>query len=247
MNSAVNVSGLHVKYGEHTVLDNITFNLPEGSFTAIVGPNGSGKSTLMRTLLGLINIESGTYKIFDHSPGKVNPEWIGYVPQIKTLDKNFPGLAVELVVSGLRRSWPFYINGVERKKANEALARVGALHLSGRSIARLSGGELQRIYLARSIIHNPKIILLDEPMTGIDAAGEADSYRLLDDLNKNMTLLMVTHDLETAFHHASHVMVLNRRVIGYGKPEECLTGDCLRIAFGHVGHSHPKLKGAADG
>ncbi|MDH5655199.1 MAG: metal ABC transporter ATP-binding protein [Spirochaetia bacterium] len=247
MNPAVSVKNLSVNFHEHTVLDNISFKLPDRSFTVIVGPNGSGKSTLIRSLLGIIEPEKGEIRIYDRTPSGINPEWMGYVPQTKTLDRNFPGIALELVVSGLRRSWPFFIKQNEKEKAQSALSRVGALHLSNRPLTRLSGGELQRIYLARSIIHNPRIILLDEPMTGIDAAGEADSYRLFDELNKDMTLIMVTHDLETAFHHASHVMVLNKKLIGYGKPEECLTGECLRIAFGHVGHSHPRLKGAADG
>jgi len=247
MTYAVEADNLSVCYGEFTVLEDISFKIPTGSFTAVVGPNGSGKSTLLRVLTGSVIPESGRITLFENPPNKVKSDWIGYVPQIKSFSRNFPGRAVEFVVSGIRHSWPFRIKPQETEMALEALRNVGAEKLAKKQLSSLSGGELQRIYLARCMIHKPRLLLLDEPMTGIDAAGEADIYRILDKLHGETSILMVTHDLQTALHHSSHVIVMNRKLIGFGKPEECLTGECLEIAFGHAGHSHPKLKGVGNG
>jgi zinc transport system ATP-binding protein len=230
----------------YIVLEGITFSVPQGAFVAVMGPNGSGKTTLLRALLGLVPLSEGTILI-QGAPPAADGKRIGYVPQMKTLNRKFPGLVVELVISGLRRSWPFRITGPERMAALGALERTGALHLADRPIERLSGGELQRVYLARSIIHRPEIILMDEPTTGIDATGESDLLRLIDSMKDERTILMVTHDIETALHHATHVLILNRSLYGFGDPESCLKGDSLSQAFGHAGHSHPGLGRVRDG
>jgi len=237
---AVELENLTVKFGDHLALENITLKVPAGAFVAIVGPNGAGKSTLIKTLLGLVKPYSGTVRVLGQPLEKLDPGRVGYVPQFKTLDRTFPALAEELVVSGLRRSWPARISRQERERAREALARVGAEHLAGRAVSRFSGGEMQRVYLARAFVRRPELVVLDEPATGIDVLGEADMYRLLEDYQKETgaTLLMITHDWEAAYHHATHVIVLNRRLIGFGPPERALSERCLREAFGHVGHAH---------
>lgn len=156
----------------------------------------------------------------------------------------FPALALELVVSGLRRAWPFRVGEEERRRALEALGRVGALELAHRPLGRLSGGQLQRVYLARALVRRPRLLLLDEPATGVDRLGEVDLYRHLEAYQEETgaTILMITHDWEAA-HHASHVLVLNRRVIGFGPPERALSEECLRQAFGHLGHEHALFLG----
>ncbi|AEB12129.1 metal ABC transporter ATP-binding protein [Marinithermus hydrothermalis] len=234
------VGGLTVRFGDHQALERVAFTVPEGAFVAIVGPNGGGKSTLIKAVLGLVEPAQGHLRVLGRRPREVPPGWIGYVPQVKTLDRTFPALAFELVVSGLRRRWPMRVSRAERTAALEALARVGAAHLVERPLARLSGGELQRVYLARALVRRPELVLLDEPATGIDAVGEQDLYRLLEAYQRETraTILMVTHDWEAARHHASHVLVLNRRLIGFGPPERALSEECLRRAFGHVGHAH---------
>lgn len=240
MNSSIEIKDLSFNYGEIKVLENINLSIPDNSFVSIVGPNGAGKSTLMKILLGLIEYESGSISIFGKTPGQVDPALIGYVPQIKTMDRKFPALAIELVTSGLTRRWPWSVKGSEREKAIEALSMVKAENLSERTLSELSGGELQRVCLARSIVRSPKLVVLDEPATGIDAIGEADLYNLLEDYQEKAkaTILMITHDWHVAHHHSDYVLLLNRKQVSFGNPKEALSENNLRIAFGHIGHEH---------
>ncbi|MDD2706479.1 MAG: metal ABC transporter ATP-binding protein [Verrucomicrobiae bacterium] len=238
--SAIEAMHLSVRLGDRMALEDISFQVDEGEFVAVLGPNGAGKTTLVKIFLGLIFPSQGVARIFGDSVNRLSPEWLGYVPQVKTLDRHFPALAMELVGSGLRRCWPGWMSGEEKKTVIAALARVGAEHLAERALGRLSGGELQRVYLARGLIHRPRFILLDEPATGVDVAGQQDMYRILEDYRKETqaTILMVTHDWGAAFHHATRAMLLNRRLISMGRPSEALEDEFLRCAFGHVGHAH---------
>lgn len=238
--NAVEVKNLSLSYGEIKVLENLNFLIPENSFVSIVGPNGAGKTTLMKILLGLIKGYIGEIKIFDKHPDEINPQLIGYVPQIKTMDRNFPALAIELVASGLLGKWPWSVSGREKENSLNALSLVKAEHLAYRQLAELSGGELQRVCLARSIVRSPKLVVLDEPATGIDAIGESDLYNLLEEYQSNSkaTVLMITHDWHVAHHHSDFVLLLNKRQISFGIPSEALSENNLRIAFGHIGHEH---------
>lgn len=247
--AALEAAGLGVRFGDFQALSDIGFELPRGAYLAILGPNGGGKSTLLKVLLGLIAPSSGAVRLFGQAPRDVPPGWIGYVPQVKTLDRTFPALAIELVSNGLRRGWPLRLSRDERERARAALAQVGAGHLAKRRLGRLSGGELQRVYLARALVREPKLVILDEPASGIDAVGEADMYRLLERYHKESgaTVLMVTHDWEAAYHHASHVLVLSGRQVAFGAPGEALSDQALRRAFGHVDHAHSMQFRSAHG
>lgn len=237
--SAVTVRDLAVRRGEVEVLRDVAFELPASRFLAVIGPNGAGKSTLVQALLGLVEPARGEVRVLGRPPGR-DPSRIGYVPQLKTFDRSFPATALELVVSGLRRAWPARIAAHEREAACASLARVGADRLTDRPLARLSGGELQRAYLARALVRRPDLVILDEPATGVDFLAEHDLNRLLEGYQRDTraTIVMVTHDLAAARHHASDVLVLNRTVHGFGPPERALTSACLERAYGHVGHGH---------
>lgn len=243
--STVIASELTVRFGSHLVLDDITFEARTGDFVAIVGPNGAGKTTLLRVLLGLVEPAHGRVRIAGQSPTAVDPGLIGYVPQVKTLDRAFPARAIDLVLTALHRRWPYRIAASERRRAMDVLDRVGGKHLADQGLGELSGGELQRIYLARSLIRKPQLILLDEPATGIDVAGASDLYDVLeeDQAARGTTVLMVTHDWNAAYHHASHVLLIDGSQVSYGPPSSALDEECLRQAFGHIGHAHAMLIG----
>lgn len=243
--SAVATSGLSVRFGAHVVLEDITFEAGTGDFVAIVGPNGAGKTTLLRVLLGLVEPTAGQVRVSGHSPSGATSGLIGYVPQVKTLDRTFPARAIDLVLTALRGRWPFSIQSTERDRAMEVLGRVGGQDLADRPLGELSGGELQRVYLARSLIRKPKLILLDEPATGVDVAGTSDLYEVLEEEQaaRGTTVLMVTHDWNAAYHHASHVLLIDGRQVSYGPPSSALSEESLRQAFGHIGHAHAMLMG----
>lgn len=237
--AAVSVMNLTVRFDGVTALEDLSFLLPAGAFLAISGPNGSGKSTLLKALLGLVPPASGTIRLFDVPPSD-QPEGVAYVPQAKTLDRSFPGSSLDLIVSGLRRRWPWRTTEDEVDVAMEALRLVDAERLARRPVAVLSGGELQRVYLARAAARKPHLVLLDEPATGVDFVGEEIVYRVLDTWHKagDMTVVMVTHDLAVAFHHATHVLLLNRRVVAFGPPQDTLKEGTLQHAYGHMGHRY---------
>ncbi len=235
----VRLSGVTVRFGDFEVLKGVSFDLPAGASLAVVGPNGAGKSTLVKVILGLVTPLEGTVAVFGERPG-TNPGRIGYVPQLKTFDRTFPATALELVATGLRREWPGRVHADEREHALVALRRVGAEQLATRPLARLSGGELQRAYLARAFVRRPELVLLDEPATGVDYLAERDIYDLLEEYqaDSGAGVVMVTHDLTAARYHADRVLVLNRTARGFGLPEDVLCDECLEDAFGHKHHGH---------
>lgn len=237
---AIAVRGLTVRFNGITALQDIDLDINQGTFNAVVGPNGSGKTTLLKTLLGLIRPGDGDVRIFGKRAGRAPAEWIGYIPQVKTIDRSFPAIAIELVASGLRKSWPGIIKHDLKKTAYLALSKVNAENLANRTVAEMSGGELQRIFLARAIVRKPRILLLDEPATGIDMVCETTINRLLDDMHKKegMSVIMVTHNWETARHHADYVLLLNKQLIVYDKTETALSSDYLGRAFRHIGQEH---------
>jgi zinc transport system ATP-binding protein len=240
MVNVIEIANVSVRLGDFLALRDISVNIQTGDFVAIIGPNGSGKSTLLRAILGLVPLESGRIKIFDKELRMIPPEWIGYVPQLKTVDRNFPAVTCDLVASGIHRSWPGILTKKDHESVSEALAMVGAEHLCHKPLGQLSGGEIQRVYLARAIVRKPKVLLLDEPATGIDAVGEDYMYNILDEHleQADTTVLMVTHDWLTARHHANRVILINHKLIAEGPPSEALNDKHLRAAFGHVGHAH---------
>ncbi|MES3629051.1 MAG: metal ABC transporter ATP-binding protein [Longimonas sp.] len=240
----IQIDRLTVQRGAQTALRDVSLTVDPASFVAVVGPNGAGKTTLLHVLLGLINPTGGHVRVLGHAPGRDAPR-IGYVPQVKTLDRTFPAEALDLVCSGLAHRWPFWRSQRATERARAALDTVGAASFANALLSDLSGGQLQRVYLARCLVHEPELLLLDEPATGVDATGAADLYELLDayQAQHGATIVMVTHDWNAAYHHATSVLLLDKRCVSYGPPEEALGADPLREAFGHVGHAHAMLQG----
>ncbi len=239
----IQANSLTVQAAHRDILKDISFKLPTGAFLAIIGPNGGGKSTLVRALLGLQK-HKGTVQFgtAESGAGKGSNRRvpIGYVPQIKTLDRSFPALTEELVATALKKRWPWTIDSACRTIVRDALRSVSAEHLIGEPIRNLSGGELQRVYLARAMISTPPYLFLDEPAAGVDVAGTADMLECVEQFRREhgATIVMVTHDWDVAMHHASHALVLNKEVISFGPAHDAVSEDAIRKAFGHVGHAH---------
>lgn len=245
MNVVLEVDDLSVRFNEYRAVCDVSFQVEARDFVTILGPNGAGKSTLLKVLLGLVRPSKGRVTILGGDPRSLPAEAVAYVPQVKTLDRSFPARAIELVYTGLRSKWPVRGKQALHLAAHEALEQIGAGHLAERPLSRLSGGELQRVYLARGLVRRPKIILLDEPATGIDASGVVGLYDVLYSFQRQfeVTILMVTHDWEVASHHATKVLLLNTDLIAFGRPDVALTDASLRKTFGHVGHAHAMLLG----
>lgn len=242
---AVSVDALGVDYGSFTALAGIGFSLDEGRFLAVVGPNGAGKSTLIKVLAGLLAPSSGTASIAGIPCGPAACGQFAYIPQLKTLDRTFPALAVELVVAGMRRRWPWRMTAREQQAAMEALAQAGVEDVAWRPVSMLSGGQLQRVYIARALVRSPSIVLLDEPATGVDAPGEAELYRLLREYQARhgATVVMVTHNWTVAREQASDVLLINRIQTGFGSPAEVLTPDRLAETYEQAGYAYPATAG----
>ncbi|HRP01339.1 MAG TPA: metal ABC transporter ATP-binding protein [Candidatus Kapabacteria bacterium] len=237
---ALTIRNLSVKKGNLQILDNINCEIETGSYVSIVGPNGSGKTTLLKTIIGLNKDFSGDILLFGEKLCYRNANSIAYVPQVKTLDRTFPALAIELVISGFKQKWAWKVSENDKKIAISFLEQVGAIETAYKRLSDLSGGELQRVYLARSLSKEPKLLLLDEPATGIDLVCEQSINSLLSDFNHKLktTILMVTHDWSSAYHHTNKSLLLNKNLVFYGDSKEAFTENNLQNTFSHPGHKH---------
>ncbi len=234
--AAVTFDGVTVALGGNTILDNIRASIPAGSCTTIVGPNGAGKTTMLLALLGEMPF---TGKISVSRADANRKLRIGYVPQRLQFDRNMPLTVLEFMVMGWQRLplW-FGIRPVYKEKAKNLLAAVKIDKAENERVGALSGGEMQRVLLALALGQQPDLLVLDEPAAGVDFQGEHVFCELLDSLRreKGFTQLMVSHDLATVTHHATHVICLNHKVAAQGPPREVLTAQNLTAIFGlHMG------------
>lgn len=221
MTAAVLLQHLTVYYETTCALSDISLEIREREFVGIVGPNGGGKSTLVKAILGLIPIESGSISLLGGSVHE-NRKKVGYVPQFAEIDRQFPISVIEAVQSACLTGGlhPFYRKNAENKKhAEEQLKRVGIAHLANRQIAELSGGEFQRVLIARALAVNPEILVLDEPDASIDLISREEIYRLLSSLNKQITIILVTHDHMAISSAVTSLVCLHQRLIYYGSPD----------------------------
>ena len=214
----ITVSDLSLGYDGQTIVDNLNFSVNVGDYLCIIGENGSGKSTLMRTLLGLRAPLSGS---IDFGEGLKKNE-IGYLPQQTIVQKDFPASVREIVQSGcLSRCGlrPFY-NKAEKILARDNMERMGITHLSSRCFRELSGGQQQRVLLARALCATEKVLLLDEPVSGLDPKVTAEMYSLIESLNKDgLTVIMISHDMAAALRYADHILHMGDKTF-FGSKEE---------------------------
>jgi zinc transport system ATP-binding protein len=233
--AAVAFEDVSVRLGGVSILEGVTAAAPCGGSTAVVGPNGAGKTTLLMALLGQVPF-SGAIQMAD---GRQDRPRIGYVPQRLQFDRGLPMTVRDFLVMGLQRR-PLWLgtNRACRERAERLLADVRGETLATRRLGALSGGELQRVLLALALAQDPDLLVLDEPASGVDVQGGHLFCELLERQRseRKFTQLMVSHDLATVTHHATHVILLNRRVIAAGPPRAVLTPEHLAAVFGmHMG------------
>jgi zinc transport system ATP-binding protein len=234
----ITIEGLSFAYQGNEVLHDITCNIRAGDYVGVVGPNGSGKSTLMRCILGLNRTEQGTITLF----GIPQPEFsawdrIGFLPQgLQLFNPNFPATVEEIVRLGRlsKKRFPRRFDSSDTKAVKRALELMGISSLGNRLIGELSGGMRQRALLARALVNEPEILILDEPTTALDPETRDSFYETLRDLNSNggATVLLVTHDSSTVGLYASKLLYLDKRVVFYGSFEEFCHSSNMTEVFG---------------
>lgn len=230
----VEIDGLGVRRGHDTILEDVSFTARCGELTALIGVNGAGKTTLLKAILGEIP-HTGAVIYATHDGQKLHRINIGYVPQKLDFDESSPVSVVDFLLAG-RTNLPVWLFGrrADRAAIRKALALCGAEELERRTLGELSGGELQRVMLAQALYPVPELLILDEPVSGVDNVGSELFYRLIRSLieQTHMAVLMVSHDLELMRREANHVVLLNRRVIRSGTPEEVFSSAEYRTMFG---------------
>jgi len=236
--NVIEVEQLSVKYQHVDVLSDVTFAVEAGEYLGIVGPNGSGKTTLVKALLGLVPAAEGQARICGQRSDRFR-EWhrIGYLPQITAgLQKTFPATVWEIVGSGLlpRKRFPKRITKADGSEIEAVLALLDIEDLKGKMIGRLSSGQQQRVLLARALVSDPDILILDEPTVALDPETRDRFYRTLKDMNRERgkTVVIITHDSASVGEYASHLLYLDRRVVFFGTFEEFCASEDMAKYFG---------------
>lgn len=231
MTSIVSIKDLWVYRDGHAVLEEINLEIGGSDFLGLIGPNGGGKSTLLKVILGLIKPDRGWVKVLGLDPEAARSQ-VGYMPQKTVFDMSFPITANDVVLMGrfsraglMKRYGPG-----DREAALQALDAVGMQDRAEREIGSLSGGELQRVFVARSLVGEPRLLLLDEPTTGIDAAQQNELYELLCRLNRKIAIVLVSHDLTAVSKYVNKIACLNQRLFYHGTRE--LTNEDIEKAYG---------------
>jgi zinc transport system ATP-binding protein len=219
-NVVLEVKNLSVKYQENEALKDVSFTIYDKDYLGIIGPNGGGKTSLLKSILGLIKFD-GDIKIYNMPPKKAT-QYIGYVPQISEVDKSSPMTVCEVVLTGRTNSkikmFHKYLDS-DKLLVDESLKKVGIYHLKDRLIKNLSGGEFQRMLIARALVIEPKILLLDEPTASVDHNSREQIYTLLKKLNESMTIILVTHDLMAISSYVKNLACLNGNLVYHGNPD----------------------------
>lgn len=209
----IHIENLNFSYGPVSVLENASVVINDLDFISVVGPNGGGKTTLLKLMLGLLEPQAGNISVFGKAPSK-GRKWIGYLPQYANLDSKFPVTALDVVLMGRlgkTRNLGFYTK-TDKDAARAMLARVGLEQLTNRPLAALSGGQKQRVLIARALVSEPKLLLLDEPTSSLDDYVEQELYDLLQELNKDLTIIVVSHDVAYVSKYVEKVVCVNREV-----------------------------------
>ncbi len=238
---AAELNGVWVTLNGRTVLEDVSLRIDAHDYFALLGPNGSGKSTLLKVLLGLIVPDRGEVRVYGKTPRRVRGQ-VGYVPQYMPFDRAFPIRVRDVVLMGrLGRSWSGRVGPGDRAVAQACLERVEMEGLAERPIGALSGGELQRVLIARALAQEPRLLLLDEPTASLDERIGQNVWTLFEELSRDMAIVVVSHDIGAISRHVQNVACLNRRLFMHPSME--LTSEVMEAAYGCpidlLAHGHP--------
>jgi len=262
----IELQNVCLAFGGIPVLENISMTVDRGDYVAIIGPNGGGKSTLLKVMLGLQKADSGTIRVLDKGAGESGGH-IGYLPQHTHVSTSFPITVLDAVRMGMVKPGFGGIAGLKRfsnkeDKAREALARVNMLDHENRRLAGLSGGQKQRVFIARALVDKPDLLFLDEPTASVDSTSRSTLFALLEELNKDMTILMVSHDISALASGVKSVACVNHNLhfhqapeitndmyqMSYGGPDDCCPVELIthgnvphRVLEHHHGHDHDHI------
>jgi len=220
-------------YNGQPALSSVNLTIREKDFIAVIGPNGGGKSTLIKLILGLLTPNKGDISVMGGTPRDFSSA-VGYVPQNVHINENFPITAMDVVLMGCldpgkQRNHPKRTRARERKEAMETLDRLHMADNAHKKIGELSGGQRQRVFIARSLMTHPRLLLLDEPTASIDTKGQADFYELLETLNTEVAILVVSHDLFIVSNYVKSVACVNQRL--HYHPHEEITGRMMETMY----------------
>ncbi|MEA3456318.1 MAG: metal ABC transporter ATP-binding protein [Campylobacterota bacterium] len=243
----IRVEDLSYRVGKQEILSDISFDIGQGDYVALLGPNGGGKTTLAKIILGLLTPSSGTIEIFGVNRNNFKT-WhrVGYVPQnISLFDSNFPLSVYEAVSLGLaaKKRWFSRLSDREKEQIEAVIETASIGDLRDKNLSELSGGQRQRVMIARALVTKPEILILDEPSTGVDVASQHKFYDFLRKLNKerNLTIIFITHDLGVIADDVTHVLSVNQKLIYSGTAEDMLSCEAVSELYGtkaHVVHHH---------
>ena len=252
-NPLVEIRNLNIKYGNRFALENANMIIREHDFIGMIGPNGGGKTTLLKAILGLIEPTSGTVHFSDQLKSRGSD--IGYLPQVNTFDQKFPITVFEVVLSGTanQSTWFGRNSSENRERAAAVIKDLKLGDIVHKSIGELSGGQMQRVFLARALVSNPKLLILDEPDTYVDNLFESELYEKLKEVNKQMAILLVSHDVGTISTYVKSIACVNRelhyhpsnkitpdQLASYNCPIQIIThGEVPHTVLGIHQHEHP--------
>ena len=210
MNKLINIDNIVAGYDNKIVLHDVSLDIWENDFLGIIGPNGGGKTTLLKIILGLLKPKSGSVRYFDGEK-EVSSLKIGYLPQMNKIDKKFPISVRDVVLSGLMAEKPRFrdFTAEQKQRAEEIIAKMGLQELAKRAIGDLSGGQLQRVLLGRSMVSRPKVLILDEPNSYVDKRFESHFYNLLEEISKESSIILVSHDIGTVLSMVKNIACVN--------------------------------------
>jgi len=242
--AAIELCGVSLSRGSELLLGGANLTVAPNDYLALLGPNGCGKTTLLKAILGLLPVDSGSIEVFGRPPRQARP-WIGYVPQHVLFDRDFPIRVLDVVLMGCSpRPWqPGAAGQVERERALELLERLEIRPLAHRPIGALSGGQLQRVLIARALARDPKLLLLDEPTASVDERAGRNLWELFEELSGRMAVVLVTHDIGAVSTRVRHVACMARGAIHRHRADE-LTPELLESIYGTPvqaifhGHGH---------